>query len=537
MVWGGAARYQDVYFEIKKHFTLFSEVFRNVSLNYVDEVEPGELMQRGLDAMLESLDPYTVLIDEGRSEQLNIMATGNYAGVGIEVGSRGGELVVIAPIDGYDADRKGIRAGDILRKIDGIEVSSLAPEEAQDLMRGEPGSEVELTIERYGIEQPLVFDLVRERIELKNIGYAGKIGPQEQYGYIVLNRFSQNTAEEIRNALMGFKETGKLEGLVLDLRNNPGGLLGEAVQTIDKFVDPGIEVVTTKGRAAEHDQSFSTQEVPLLPDTPLIVLQNNGSASASEIVSGVLQDLDRALIMGDRSFGKGLVQVVEPLSYNHALKITTAKYYIPSGRSIQALNYLHDEQNRAASTPDSLRKAFKTRNGRTVYDGKGIKPDIMRPDTTQSLLEIALKQKSHYFFFANRYAADHPQLEYDKAGENLFNDFRDYLKNEGFTYQTRAERLFDQMKTELDEQKKLASLDPTLQDLNSILNQQKELQFEKQQDRITQDLYLELVSRFEGQKGRLKASLQYDPLINEAIQFLNNPKRIDQHLQVRQGTN
>jgi carboxyl-terminal processing protease len=536
VVWGGATRYNDVYFEIKKNFTLFSEVFRTVSLNYVDEVDPGSLMKRGVDAMLESLDPYTVLIDEARTEQLSIMTTGNYAGVGLEVGSRGGDLVVIAPFDGYDADRKGIRAGDIIRAIDGVSVETLTPEEAQELMRGEPGSRVTMTIERYGVDQPLTFELERERIEIKNIAFADRVGPNNEFGYILLNRFSQNTAEEIRNAILGFKEKGPLKGLILDLRNNPGGLLGEAVRTIDKFVDPGIEVVKTKGRSPEHNQSFSTEEVPLLPDTPLIVLQNNGSASASEIVAGALQDLDRAVILGTRSFGKGLVQIVEPLSYNHALKITTSKYYIPSGRSIQELNYSHNANNEASTTPDSLRKAYRTRNGRIVYDGKGIKPDVVVTEPTQSLLEIALMQKSHYFFFANRYAANHDKLNSDQASDQLYSEFRTYLSSQDFNYETRSERLLDEMNSQLSSDQLMASAETAMETLHSVIEQQKEAAFQKQKEQITQHLYLELVSRYEGREGQIRASLQFDPEVQQSISLLTTPTRIQELLMPAKGT-
>lgn len=520
----GAARNSDVYFLIKKNFTIFSEVFREVSLNYVDEVDPEKLMRKGLNAMLESLDPYTVFIDEAQNQEIEIITRGNYGGVGLDVGVRGDKIVVIAPMQGYSAYRKGIRSGDIIKAVNDISVTDLSPEEVQNMTIGEPGSSVDITIERYGVDQDITFSLERERIEVKNIAYKGLIGPNKDIGYVNLSRFSQNAAEEIRKAIEEFG-TDRLSGLVLDLRNNPGGLLEEAVRTVDKFVEPGLMVVETRGRISEHNSTFSTEEPPLLESTPLVVLQNEGSASASEIVAGALQDLDRAVIIGGQSFGKGLVQIVQPLSYNTALKITTSRYYIPSGRSIQSITYTHDEQNTAIVRPDSLRKAFKTRNGRTVYDGEGISPDITIREAAPSLLKTALLKDSHFFFFANRVASEREVFDADSISDQLFADFRTYLRDIDFEYQTESERHLDSMKQRFESQEIPLDVADHMQAIEQAIEEQKENEFALQSQSLKQTLYLELASRFRGLEGKTKASLNWDPAIEEALKVINNQNR------------
>jgi len=520
----GAARNSDVYFLIKKNFTIFSEVYREVSLNYVDEVDPEKLMRKGLNSMLESLDPYTVFIDESQNQEIEIITRGSYGGVGLDVGVRGGKVVVIAPMQGYPAYRKGIRSGDIIKMINGITVEDLTPEEVQNLTVGEPGSSLEITIERYGVEQDLTFNLERERIDVKNIAYKGLVGPNEDIGYINLSRFSQNTAEEIRKAIEEFG-TDRLNGLILDLRNNPGGLLEEAVRTVDKFVEPGLMVVETRGRLSQHNSTFSTEEPPMLGTVPLVILQNEGSASSSEIVAGALQDLDRAVIVGSQSFGKGLVQIVQPLSYNTALKITTSRYYIPSGRSIQSITYTHDEKNSAIVRPDSLRKAFKTRNGRTVYDGEGISPDIAIPTPTPSLLETALLKDSHFFFFANRVASQKESLEADSISDEMFADFQQYLKSSNFDYETESERNLERIKRKFKNENPSLNVTDHVKALEAAIEQQKEEDFESQSTSLKQTLYLELVSRFKGQEGKTEVSLQWDPAVEEALNVIENKNR------------
>ena len=529
----GAARNSDIYFLIKKNFTIFSEVYREVSLNYVDEVDPEKLMRKGLNSMLESLDPYTVLIDESTNQDIEIITRGSYAGVGLDVGMRGNKIVVIAPMDGYSAQKKGIRAGDIIKEVNGVSIEGLTPEEVQNMTIGEPGTILSLTLERYGIEEDLTFELERERIYVKNIAFQELIGPNRDVGYISLSRFSQNTADEIRKAIEGFQSEGNLNGLILDLRNNPGGLVDEAVKTVDKFVDPGLKVVETRGRLSQHNSTFKTEEPALLEKTPLVILQNEGSASSSEIVAGALQDLDRAVIIGEQSFGKGLVQIIQPLSYNTALKITTSRYFIPSGRSIQSITYQHDEKNSAVVKPDSLRRSFETRNGRTVFDGEGISPDVQVKSTKPTLLETELMKGSHFFFFANRVASDRKTFSSDSISDEMFDEFKTYLKGNNFSYKTESERYLGEVQNRLGKQVGETDIRTHIEAIDQAIENKKEQDFTNQVKELKRALYLELISRYEGNSGRIKASLKWDKAIDEALKVINNKNRYHDILAIK----
>lgn len=523
----GLVRNPDIYFLIKKNFTIFSDVYKEVSLHYVDEVNPEPLMRKGINAMLESLDPYTVLIDEGQSQEMEIMTRGSYGGVGLNVGFRGGKIVVIAPMEGYSAHRKGIRTGDVIIAVGGVSVDDMTPDEVQQMTTGDPGSKVNITISRYGVNRELTFELERERIDVKNITYHGFVGENKDIGYILLSRFSQNTSDEVRNALEELDSERKLAGLILDVRNNPGGLLDEAIQTVDKFIDPGITVVETKGRLDRHNNSFKTQEPPMYADLPLVILQNGGSASASEIVSGAFQDLDRAVIVGDQSFGKGLVQVVRPLSYNTSLKITTSRYYIPSGRSIQSVTYTHDEGNNRVVKPDSMRQAFKTRGGRTVYDSNGIEPDVSISAETTSLLQTALLHQNHFFNFANKYAAEHDSLTLDGPTDELYREFRNFLGQQDFSYETDSQTYLAKVDSLLTDSGRSDDVSNHIAALEEAINREKEQAFLNQKEAINETLYMELVSRFKSQEGQTAASLPFDPAVAKAIEILYDQKQYD----------
>lgn len=511
----GAARNPDIFFLIKKNFTIFSEVYREVSLGYVDEVDPEKLMRRGIDSMLETLDPYTVFIDESRNQEMEIISRGSYGGVGLDVGFRGEEVVVIAPADGYSAERQGMRTGDVILEVDGIPVGGLSPEEIQGMTTGEPGSEVSITVRRYGMDDPITFQLTRERIEVKNVTYHGRVGPEGEVGYIRLARFSQNAGDEVRSAIQSLREEGALSGLILDLRNNPGGLLGEAVSIVDKFTGPGEKIVETRGRLEEHNNIFRTSEPALEGELPLVVLQNEGSASASEIVAGALQDLDRAVIVGERSFGKGLVQIVKPLSYNTAIKITTSRYFIPSGRSIQSLDYSRDEAEGAVQRPDSLRRTFQTRNGRTVYDGEGIAPDISVPEPDPTVLETALMQQNRFFHFANRYASEHNDLPTGDREQQVWRDFREWLREQEFDFRTPAGEYLSMVDSTVagDKASHISALE-------QLVEEQKERYFVDQEEELRQILLGEIMLRYRNQRERIANSLTGDPVVERALSLI-----------------
>ena len=516
----------DIFFLIKKNFTIFSETYENVALEYVDEVDPELLMRNGMEAMLETLDPYTVFYDESQNEQAEILSRSNYAGIGIDAGYRDGQVVVVAPTPGGPADQKGIRAGDIIVAIDSVSTQGLQPEEVQNLTMGEVGSEIVLTIQRFGLDQTLDFELKRARIEIPNVTHTDFVGENEEFGYIRLAQFGAGCADEIRTSILQLAEQKELQGLVLDLRDNPGGILGEAVSIIDKFVEPGITVVETRGRIAEYNQGYETRE-PVMFDKPVIVLMNGGSASASEVVAGALQDLDRAVIIGERSFGKGLVQIVKPMPYNTSLKITISRYYTPSGRSIQSLAYTHEARNASVSREETANRIFKTRNGRPVKEGRGIEPDIVSEIPAPSLLQTAIYREGGYFDFATQYESEHSSFDFEQLPDETFNEFKQFLSQSGFDFRTDEERILEELRSAYASDN---SLRTHFDAISTKIAQEKDGFFSEDEEVIRQSLYLELLSRYQGQTAKTKASLNFDSQLKEAIQILSNSDRITQIL-------
>lgn len=513
----------DIYFLIKKNFTIFSETYENVALEYVDEVDPEVLMRNGLDAMLETLDPYTVYYNESQNEQAEILSRSNYAGIGIEAGYRDGQVVVVAPTEGGPADNMGIRAGDVIISIDGVMTEGLQPEEVQNLTVGEIGSTVRLTIQRFGLDQPLEFEIERKSIEVKNVTYADRVGPNNDIGFIRLTQFGMNSGDEIRDELMALNADGNMQGLVLDLRDNPGGILQEAVKIIDKFVEPGITVVETRGRIAEYNQSYETQE-PVLFDKPVVILMNGGSASASEVVAGALQDLDRAVILGERSFGKGLVQIVKPMPYNTSLKITISRYYTPSGRSIQSVAYTHNARNASISREEIANRVFKTRNGRPVNEGRGIEPDIEKESETAGLLEVALYQQGSIFDFATQFENGNDTFEATELSDEIYDDFLSFLQISDFNMNLEEQYLLDELQASMQE---IEGAGPHIEGLQTAIEIKKQQMFEEHEALIREILFLELVSRYNGQTERTKASLQFDEQLQDALKLIYDASQME----------
>lgn len=513
----------DIYFLIKKNFTIFSETYENVALEYVDEVDPEVLMRNGLGAMLETLDPYTVYYNESQNEQAEILSRSNYAGIGIEAGYRDGQVVVVAPTEGGPADNMGIRAGDVIISIDGVMTEGLQPEEVQNLTVGEIGSTVILTIQRFGLDQPLEFEIERKSIEVKNVTYANRIGPNNDIGFIRLTQFGMNSGDEIRDELMALNADGNMQGLVLDLRDNPGGILQEAVKIIDKFVEPGITVVETRGRIAEYNQSYETQE-PVLFGKPVVILMNGGSASASEVVAGALQDLDRAVILGERSFGKGLVQIVKPMPYNTSLKITISRYYTPSGRSIQSVAYTHNARNASISREEIANRVFKTRNGRPVNEGRGIEPDIEKESETAGLLEVALYQQGSIFDFATQFENENDSFEATELSDEIYDDFLSFLQISDFNMNLEEQYLLDELQASMQG---IEGAGPHIEGLQTAIEIKKQQMFEEHEALIREILFLELVSRYNGQTERTKASLQFDEQLQDALSLIYDASQME----------
>ncbi len=516
----------DNYFEVSKNLDIFATLFRELNIYYVDEIKPGDLMKKGIDSMLESLDPYTDYIPESDIEDYRYMTTGQYGGVGALILQHDDKIIVSEPYEGFPAQKSDLRAGDVLLEINGISTKGKKTDDISKILKGQPGTSVKLLIEREGEKKPFEKVLTREEIKVKSVPYSGMLN--ETVGYIKLTGFTEDAAKEVKDALVELKKDKNLKSIVLDLRGNPGGLLKEAVDIVNIFVEKGQEVVSTRGKVKEWDKSHKTLNPPLDLEIPIVVLVNRGSASASEIVAGSLQDLDRAVIIGQRSYGKGLVQQTRPLSYNCQLKVTVAKYYIPSGRCIQALDYTHrDDDGKVHKVPDSLITAFRTKNGRTVYDGLGISPDVhLKPEKTSNIV-VSLLNKNLVFDYASRYKAMHPAIEGNglkfRLKDDEFDDFVKFLSDKDYDYTSKSEKTLDDLKGIAEKEKYFDDVKPEYDALKLKIKHNKKDDLNKNKTELRSFLEEEIVSRYYFQKGRIMATLKDDPEVLSALDVLSAP--------------
>lgn len=513
----------DQFLKINKSIDIFGRVYKEITANYVDEVDPEKFMQAGIDGMLGTLDPYTVYIDKEDGDEVDLLTNGKYGGIGVTIGLRDGVLKIVTVMDGYSAQRAGIVPGDRLVEVGGVKVAAKKPDEVRNLTRGDPGTEVRLLVEREGEKKPLEFVLIREEIQVKNVTYAGY--RENGIGYIRLERFSRKAGEEVRQAIKELKIKGDIKGLILDLRGNPGGLLDAAVEVVSKFVPHGTLIVSTRGRRPEAARTYQSTEEPLLGSAPLVLLTDRGSASASEIVAGALQDVDRALIVGGRTFGKGLVQTILPLDFGAQLKITTARYYIPSGRSIQEIDYMHRDKNGVfATVPDSLRREFKTLHGRKVYEYGGIAPDSLVKDEDEGPMVRELLRKSLVFKFANVYAAAHTGEQMQSVGEPILEEFKKFLEQQGFDFQEESEGRLKDLRQIADRSHYSKEVLEDLDRLDAGLRKEKLRGFERYKDHIARELSIELMGRLKGEQARIEASLKDDLQLKAAEGLLKDRK-------------
>lgn len=513
----------DLFLKINKSIDVFGRVYKEVSLNYVDDIDPEKFMQAGIDGMLGTLDPYTVYIDREEGDDVDLLTSGKYGGIGVTIGVRDGAVRVISVMDGYSAQRQGIIPGDRFLEIDGVKVTGKKAEEVRGLTRGDPGSEVKVVIEREGEPKPLDFTLVREEIQVKNVTYANFVA--DGIGYIRLERFSRRAGEEVRQAIKDLQSRGELKGVILDLRGNPGGLLDAAVDVVSKFVPRGSVIVSTHGRRPEADKKYTSVEEPALLTAKLAVLTNRNSASASEIVAGAIQDLDRGIIVGTRTFGKGLVQTIVPLNYGAQLKITTARYYTPSGRSIQEIDYMHKDRNGIFLTvPDSLKNSFTTLHGRKVLEHGGVTPDSAVQDVEEGPMVRDLARKALFFQFANHYVAEHSRDSITGVTPAILEDFRKFLVQQKFDYQEETDAKIRDIRQLAERSHYSRDVLTDLDRLSSAFEKEKERGFDRYKDHITDELNIELMARLKGEHGRIAASLEDDVQLKAAIGMLNDGK-------------
>ena len=512
----------DSYFEVSKNLEIFTDLYKELDFYYVDDINSGDLMKTAIDEMLMSLDPYTTYIPETDIEDYRFMTTGQYGGIGAMITRRKNFVYISEPYEGFPAQKAGLMAGDKLIEINGVSAEGKNTEEVSSILKGQPNTEVSILIERNG--ERLTKRFKRERITVKSIPYYGVL--ENGVGYIKLRSFTQNCANEVKSALADLKSQQPLNGIILDLRSNPGGLLNESIDIVNLFVAKGEEIVTTKGKTKAWEKTYLSKNNPLDMNTPLVILINSGSASASEIVSGSIQDLDRGVIIGRKSFGKGLVQQTRKLPYNSQLKVTVAKYYIPSGRCIQSLDYSNrNEDGSAGKVADSLVSTFNTRNGRVVKDGGGINPDVIIKQDDISDISISLMSKNLIFDFATdfRYKNERiSDIEDFIITDDIFLNFVSFLQDKDYEYTTTTEEALEIFKEITVEEETSELLSKHITAIHDVITNNKNNDLINNKSEIKKLLASEIVSRYYYQEGRIKERLKYDVDIKEALKLFQN---------------
>lgn len=512
----------DKLFEISKNIEIYTNLYQEINTHYVDDLNPSKMMRIGIDAMLEALDPYTNYISESEIEGYRYITEGKYKGIGADFIKIGEAVTIAAPLENSPASKAGLKAGDVLIAVDGKEVTGKSSSDVSRFLKGFPGTEVELTIRRPGTSKTQQLTLIRDEVKVKNVPYSGMLN--EEVGYLALTTFTRNAGRNVADAIKKLKENNpKLKGIVFDLRGNGGGLLAEAVNVSNVFVNKGELIVTTKGKVIDWDRSYKTLNKPVDTEIPLVVLIDKGSASASEIVSGVIQDLDRGALVGQRSFGKGLVQNTQDIGYNSKVKMTIAKYYIPSGRCIQGVDYA---DGTPMNIPDSLRTAFKTRGGRTVLDGGGVKPDLYLDKTESERILKSLNKKHFIFDYVTQYCLKRDSIESIDAFQfDQFEDFVKYLDKKKYDYDTESEKVLAELKKKAYAEKYGTILEKEIENLEAKLLNAKKQDIYKFKDAIVNQIEKEIASRYYFEKGKIQIGLRNDSEIKEAIDLIGNTSK------------
>lgn len=508
-------------FRIAKNLDIFYSLFQELNTFYVDEIDPEKIIKTGMDNMLKTLDPYTVYFPESEAEDFKVVTTGKYGGIGSLIRADKDYAVVSEVYKGFPADIAGLKAGDLLKKVDGASLKGLSTDKVSEKLKGNPGTPIVVTVDRNGKETD--YTMKREKIVIPPVPYFGMI--DQKTGYIRFTNFTQDCIDEVKNALISLKKNNP-EQIILDLRGNPGGLLNEAVEIVNLFVGPGNEVVSTKGKVKQFDEVFKTTKSAVDDKIELAVIINRGSASASEIVAGAIQDLDRGIIIGQRSYGKGLVQITRPLSYNTELKVTTARYYIPSGRCIQALDFSHpNEDGSVGIIPDSLISEFKTKNGRIVKNGGGILPDVEVQPGTLSQVSAELYLRNYIFDYATKYYWAHPDI---KTADQVrftdadYADFADFLKEKKFSYKTETEESFNELIANAKKEKYYDLHKDLFTSLEKDISHSLDHDLELFKTEIVELMENEIISRYFYEEGAIAWTVKRDEQVQKALEVLNN---------------
>jgi len=513
-------------FEIAKNVDIFVSILKELNAKYADEINPTDLVTKAIQGMLASLDPYSVYYPESQIEDFKLMTTGQYGGIGALIQQHGKNVVIAEPYENTPSQKAGLRAGDIILKINGQDVRDKSSSDISTILKGQPGTTLSIEIERPTDGKKHTFAVKREDIKFPPVPFSGML--DKNVGYIKLDQFTEKASSEVKEAFLKLKEQG-IKYLIFDLRNNGGGLLHEAVNIMNIFVDQNIQIAETKGKIKEQNNVYKTRNAVIDREIPVVVLVNANSASASEIVAGAFQDLDRGVVVGKKTFGKGLVQNIVPLSYNTSFKITVSKYYIPSGRCVQNVDYFNrDTLEAAPHIPDSLATSYKTKGGRVVYDKGGIEPDIITPDSIPSNILFALVVNNIIFDFANKYAAQHDAIlpaNQFKLSEAEYQQFAAFVKTKEFEYQTETEELLKVLKEVAETEKYYPAIELIYNEMIKKIENEKSNDIYKFQNELSEYIANEIVARYYYQKGRLEHQLATDPDVKTAMEILLNTNR------------
>ena len=525
-------------FEISKSIEIYNNVLKNLNMNYVDEINPAELNEIAIDAMLRELDPYTVFIPESEIEDVRLLTMGEYGGIGSIINYYDNNVHISEPYENFPAHKAGLLPGDAIIEVNGVNTENKTVSEVSELLKGQPGSQLTLKIRRDGEKDIITKTLTREKIKIENIPYYTIL--EGGVAYIILNQFTRDAAKELKKAFLEMKSQQELKGLIIDLRGNGGGLLNEAVDIVNLFVPKNKLVVYTKGKTSEQNRNYYTKHEAEDAEIPLAILVNESSASASEIVSGSIQDFDRGVIIGQRTFGKGLVQNILPMSYNTQMKVTVSKYYIPSKRCIQEIDYSKKAKNDTVTKSDTLGPQFKTANGRIVYEGHGIQPDVKVEPEMLSTITAHLYAQNMIFKYANKFYRENKTIaspEEFEITDEIYDDFVKFVEGQDFKYTSESEKDFDVLVKTAKLEGYYDNIKEQLDILESELKNHKDNDLINNRKEISEVLKVEIASRYYFQKGRIISTLKDDVELNRAIEILLNSNGQNEYESILKGIN